>query len=157
MKRQIVKLLIAFAAAAIAGTTTSCNGTDNSPAAPGGPNRITFNLTLTGTQTVPATNSAGAADVTVALDKTTGAITVTGTFSVLSSPATAAHVHGPAAVGSSGPVLFTLTVPPDVSGTVIGSASMSTAQMTDMLNRMTYVDIHTHYFSDGEIRAQVTD
>jgi hypothetical protein len=93
----------------------------------------------------------------VTLNKTTSAITVTGVFNGLSSPATGAHVHGPSTVGSAGPVLFPLAVPPDLSGAVTGGASMNAGQMADMLNRMTYVDIHTNYFMDGEIRAQVSD
>jgi len=150
MKPQMVKFLAAIAFGTAAVTGTSCGGTD-------GADRITYTVMLTGMQVVPAVKTAGLANVTVALDMTTGTITITGLFGDLSSPATAAHVHGPAAVGSSGPVLSPLTVPPDLSGAVTGSASMSTTQMADMLNGMTYVDVHTHYFPDGEIRAQVSD
>ena len=32
---------------------------------------------------------------------------------------------------------------------------MSTAQMSEMLDRMTYVNIHSTSFPEGEIRAQV--
>lgn len=169
-----MKLMVAvgFAAAVVAGTITSCDD-NNGFAAPGGPGiggtsgnaaggaggltQINFDLTLTGMQTAPPTSSTGSARVTVTLNKTTGNIVVTGMFDGLSAPATVAHVHGPAAVGAIGPVLFSLTVPPDMAGTVSGGASMNPAQMNDMLTGMTYVDIHSMYFPDGEIRAQVTD
>ncbi|HXU00287.1 MAG TPA: CHRD domain-containing protein, partial [Polyangia bacterium] len=110
---------------------------------------------LTGTQEVPANTSAATGNVQVMLNKATGAITVTGSFQNLSSTATAAHIHGPAAVGSTAAVIMPLTVPSATSGTVTGTATMSTVQMNDMLNQMTYVNIHSTMFPDGEIRAQV--
>ena len=82
---------------------------------------------------VPATNSIGSGRVTVTLNKTTGDVTVTGMFSGLSAPATEAHLHGPAAAGAIGPVLFPLTVTPDTSGAVTGNAPMNPAQMSEML------------------------
>ena len=69
---------------------------------------------------MPLTGSRRARDastgrrVTVTLNRATGAVTVTGTFSGLSSTATVAHIHGPAAVGVNGPVLVPLTVTPDI-------------------------------------------
>jgi hypothetical protein len=174
VKDQIVKLMvaIAFAAAVVAGTITSCDD-NNGFAAPGGPgiggtsggaaggtgglNQISYDVTLTGMEIVPATNSAGSARVTLTLNKTTGDIMVTGLFGGLSAPATEAHIHGPAAVGSTGPVLLPLTVTPDMSGALTGGAPMNAAQMSEMLNGMTYVDIHSTYFPDGEIRAQLSN
>jgi len=172
VKDQIVKLLvaIAFATAVVVGTITSCDD-NNGFAAPGGPgiggttgtaaggtgglNEISYVVSLTGMEISPATNSTGTGRVTVTLNQTTGDVTVTGMFSGLSAPATEAHVHGPAAVGAVGPVLFPLTVTPDISGAVTGNASMSTAQTSDMLDRMTYVDIHSTAFPEGELRAQI--
>lgn len=171
--KRILKLMVgfAFAAPVVAGTFTSCYH-DDGFAGPGGPgvagvgggatagaggaNEITFDVTMTGMQMVPATVSGGTAPITVTLNKTTGTIAVTGMFSGLSSPATEAHVHGPGAVGSNGPVLFPLSVPSNVSGAITGGASMNPAQTTDMLAGMTYVDIHTTYFPEGEIRAQIS-
>ena len=43
--------------------------------------------------------SAGTANVTVILNRNNGAVTVTGSFIGLTSNATVAHIHGPAAVG----------------------------------------------------------
>jgi len=112
-------------------------------------------MTLTASQEVPANGSTATGDVQVTLNKTTGAITVTGSFTGLTSNATAAHIHGPAAVGSTAPVIVPLTVPSSLAGTVTGTATMSTVQMNDMLNQMTYVNIHSEMFPDGEIRAQI--
>jgi hypothetical protein len=173
MKTQLTKLMVAvaFAGAVVAGTITSCDDdNDNNvttgvagrggtgfggTGGAGGTNTQTFSMTLTGTQEVPSNGSAAMGDVQVMLNKTTGAITVTGSFTGLTSAATAAHIHGPAAVGSTAPVIVPLTVPSAVAGTVTGTATMSTVQMNDMLNQMTYVNIHSTMFPDGEIRAQI--
>jgi len=69
--------------------------------------------------------------------------------------ATAAHIHGPSGTDTVGPVLIPLTVTPDMNGTVTGSASMNPTDMNAMLDSQTYVDIHTMYFDQGEIRAQI--
>jgi len=169
MKKQIAKLMVAvaFAGAVVAGTITSCDDSNDNNAVgtgtggstgsggAGGANLMTFNMTLTGTQEVPATTSTGTGNVTVMLNRTTGDITVSGAFTGLTSAATAAHIHGPAAVGANAPVIIPLTVPSMDAGNVTGSASMTTTQMNDMLNQMTYVNIHTTQFPEGEIRAQI--
>jgi hypothetical protein len=121
----------------------------------GGANLAVYNMTLTGTQEVPTNSSAATGTVKVVLNKTNGNVTVTGTFSGLSSPATAAHIHGPAAVGAPGAIIVPLTVTSSQSGTVTGSGTMDTTHMSDMLGGMTYVNIHSTMFPDGEIRAQI--
>lgn len=121
----------------------------------GGGNTATYSMQLNGANEVPATPSTATANVTVSLNKTTGAVTVTGNFSGLTSMATAAHIHGPAAIGMNGPVLVPLTVPQLTSGNVTGTATMTSPQMNDMVNGMTYVNIHSTMYPDGEIRAQI--
>jgi len=118
-------------------------------------NTSTYSMQLTGAQEVPANASPATADVTVTLNKTTGAVTVNGTFINLTSTATAAHIHGPAAVGANASVLIPLTIPSAVSGAVSGNGTMTTTQMNDMIGGMTYVNIHSMNYPDGEIRAQV--
>ena len=162
---------VGFASAVVAGTITSCDDDNGGFAAPGGPgtggagatttgaggaNVLRADVSLTGKQVVPQlTNTPGTATLTVTLDRTTGNIMVTGNFTGLSSPATAAHIHGPASTGTVGPVLIPLTVTPDMNGTVTGSASMNPTDMNAMLDSLTYVDIHSMYFDQGEIRAQI--
>lgn len=165
MKQQILRLMVAigFAAAVVGGTITSCNDDNSGFAAPGGPGTagtngvglITYQVMLSGAQVVPSTNSTATAMVTVTLNRQTGNIAVTGDFVGLASPATAAHIHGPAGTDTVGPVLIPLTVTPDMKGTVTGTASMNTTDMNAMLDSQTYVDIHSTYFDQGEIRAQI--
>src|SRR4029078_1387091 len=120
---------VGFACAVVAGTITSCDDDNNGFAAPGGRgtagdsgptgvNVLRADVRLTGLQMVqPLTNPVGTATLTVTLDRATGNIMVTGKFSGLSSPATAAHIHGPSATDTVGPVLIPLTVTPDTNGT----------------------------------------
>jgi hypothetical protein len=93
--------------------------------------------------------------VTARLDRTTGAVTVDGTFTGLTSKVTAAHIHGPAAPGVNAPIIVPLTVTGDTSGTVSGTGTMTSGQMNDMIGGMTYVNIHSMMFPEGEIRAQI--
>jgi hypothetical protein len=172
MKNQIAKLMvaIAFATAVVAGTITSCDDNDNL-AAPGTgtggiagtstggtggvANLATYNVTLDGMSAVPPTGSTGTGTAVVVLNKTTGDVTVTGTFNGLGTSATGAHIYGPAAAGQMGQSLVTLTVPSLTQGTITGTARMDPTTMNNMLNQMTYIAITTSYFPDGEIRAQI--
>jgi len=133
--------------------TAGRGGTTGAGGAAG--NTATFNMQLTGAQEVPANNSTATANVTVTLNRTTGAVTVSGTFGTLSSPATVAHIHGPAGVGQNAPALIPLTLPSTTTGDVTGTGTMSQVQMNDMMGGMTYVNIHSENFPDGEIRAQI--
>jgi CHRD domain len=121
----------------------------------GGGNAATFNMQLTGANEVPPNPSTATANVTVTLNRTTGTVTVTGTFTGLSSMATLAHIHGPAAVGMTAVPIMPLTVSMATSGTVTGTTTMTSPQMNDMMNGMTYVNIHSTMYPDGEIRAQI--
>jgi hypothetical protein len=114
-----------------------------------------FTMQMNGTQAVPVNNSTGTAMVKVTLDRSTGTVTVTGTFQGLIAAATEAHIHGPALAGAIAPPIMTLTVPAATAGDITGSFNMTGTQMDDMTNGMTYVDIHTSRFLDGEIRAQI--
>jgi len=118
-------------------------------------NQAVYNMQLSGAQEVPANTSGASATVKVVLDRTTGDVTVTGMFQGLTSNATVAHIHGPAAVGMNATVIVPLTVPAATSGTVMGSGTMDATHMNAMIGGMTYVNIHSQNFPDGEIRAQI--
>jgi hypothetical protein len=118
-------------------------------------NMSVYNMQLSGSQEVPANPSTATATVTVTLNRTTGEVTVSGNFNGLTSNASAAHIHGPAAVGINGPILVPLTVPASTSGTVTGTGTMTNVQMDDMTGGMTYINIHSTNLPNGEIRAQI--
>src|SRR6266516_2863553 len=75
------------------------------------------------------------------------------TFTHLSGPASAAHVHK-GVRGKSGPVLVSLCGP--CTSPATKTATVTTAEIKDMLARRTYVNVHTAKNPDGEIRGQIT-
>jgi CHRD domain len=78
---------------------------------------INFNATLTGSQEVPPTSSAGTGFSTVVLNDVADTITVNTSFSGLTSPAIMGHIHGPAPVGVNAPILFPFTGVPNATST----------------------------------------
>ncbi len=112
---------------------------------------LLFTATLTGAQETPATGSiaTGTATLLLSPDETTARVSLN--FSGLSSPQTAAHIHGPAAIGVPGPILFPLPTG-QVSDFEI---SLSAGQATDLKSGLWYVNVHTNNFMNGEIRGQL--
>jgi hypothetical protein len=102
---------------------------------------------------------AGAAmgTATVTLNETTGAVSVSGTFSGLTGPAMAAHIHGletAPGVGNEN-IIVTLVATAATSGTLTGSGTLTPAEVTGMLAGLTYLNIHTALHSAGEIRGNI--
>ena len=60
--------------------------------------QITFKADLASAAEVPPVTSPGKGSATASLDTTTKTLTWTVTYSGLSGPATAGHIHGPAAL-----------------------------------------------------------
>jgi hypothetical protein len=75
------------------------------------------------------------------------------TFTHLSGPATAAHIH-PGARGVNGPPLITLCTP--CTSPVSGTTLVTAADIAAMKARRTYVNVHTTRNPAGEIRGQIT-
>lgn len=109
-----------------------------------------FTADLTASAEVPPTESTatGTADVTV----DTEAMTVSWMVTVqdLTGDATAAHIHGPAAMDeNAGPVI-------DMSDAIMeGSADITEDQMGELKDGKYYVNVHTAEYPDGEIRGQL--
>jgi len=116
-----------------------------------------FQVTLSGAQEVPPVVTAGSGTVSVTLDDVTGAVSVSGQFSGLSSNATLAHIHGPAPAGGNAGVVLTLTETGGTSGSVTGSGVLTPPQVADLLNGLNYVNIHTATNGGGEIRGQIVN
>src|SRR5262249_23701435 len=79
-----------------------------------------FTATLTGAQQVPPVSTTATGTGTVLLNAAETQITVNLTFSGLSTPAVAAHIHGPAPSGSNADILFDFAsvVPAATSGSI---------------------------------------
>ena len=82
-------------------------------------------------------------------------LTYTVSFRGLSAPATAAHIHGPAALGANASVMIPFTIPAATSGTISGSVGLTAAQLAAVVDGLTYVNIHNASFPGGEIRGQI--
>ncbi|HBB97153.1 MAG TPA: hypothetical protein DC054_17385 [Blastocatellia bacterium] len=109
-----------------------------------------FVANLTAAQETPATNSTGAGTATILLspDETTARVSLN--FSGLTSAQTDAHIHGPAAPGVIGPILFPLPNG-NVSDFLI---SLTPTDVSNLKSGQLYVNVHTVNFPNGEIRGQ---
>jgi hypothetical protein len=115
---------------------------------------VKFKADLKGASEVPATDSKGTGAVDASYDTATKALTWTVTYSGLTGNASAAHFHGPAAVGANAsPVV---PIPPPLTSPIKGNATLTDAQAADLSAGNWYFNIHTAKFPDGEIRGQVT-
>lgn len=118
---------------------------------------ILFGATLTGAAERPTpvvTGGTGTASLT--LDDVSGAWSLTGSFSSLSSNSNAAHIHGPGTASEVASVLVGLTFTNGAtSGTLSGSGTFTPTQITQLKGGLFYVNIHSANFGSGEIRGQL--
>jgi len=138
-------------------------------------NTITYAAVLLGSNEVPPTPSTGTGFATFTLNGDT--LTIHETFSGLTAPASAAHIHccGPVGVNEIVAVPFT-PFPNDTSGTFDGTVNLTLAgtynaayitqeggtvaqaeaDLIAALNSgQTYANIHDVNFPGGEIRGQI--
>ena len=111
-----------------------------------------FQSNLSGTQEVPPTASRGTGVMTAKLYPDTRSLDYKVEYTGLSGPATAAHIHGPAAAGANAGV----AVPFNAAASPITGASILTEeQATALMEGKTYVNVHTAANPGGEIRGQI--
>jgi hypothetical protein len=115
--------------------------------------QINFKADLNSAGEVPPVTGAGKGTAAVSLDTATKMLTWTVTYSGLSGPATAAHIHGPAAPGANAGVLVPFTG--DLASPIKGSATLTDAQISDLEAGKWYVNVHTAANKSGEIRGQL--
>jgi hypothetical protein len=120
----------------------------------GGPETKELHATLSGNQEAPPVSGPGAGQGTLWLNTTTKQLSWKISYSSLSSDAAAAHIHGPAAPGANAGVVVNLA-PNGVRNPLEGSATLTDAQMADLLAGSDYVNIHTAQNKGGEIRGQI--
>ena len=112
-----------------------------------------FTATLTGADEVPANTTTGHGVFTAELETSEKVLTYRATYSGLTGPAVAAHIHGPAAPGANAPPIVMVK---DASGPIWGTAILTDAQIADLMAGRLYFNIHTQANPGGEIRGQVT-
>jgi len=118
---------------------------------------ILFTATLTGSQEVPPNASTAMGFGSVLLDDVLLTITVNESWTGLTAPATASHIHGPGAPGIAAPVIFGFAdVPAATSGAIPQQVSAITlAQIAQLENGLFYMNVHDVNFPGGEIRGQL--
>ena len=143
--------------------------------------QLVFTTTLTGSQEVPPSGSAGIGSALVTLDTVTNLLTVNVSFAGLGSPTIASHIHCCALPGTNAMVAtavptfpgfplgvttgtylmtFDLTLASTYNpafitahgGTVAGAMA---AFIAGLNSGQTYLNIHTSQFPGGEIRGQL--
>lgn len=116
-----------------------------------------FSGTYSGSQEVPVNSSTATGTITGVYNDFTNTIFYTISFSGLSSNSTAAHFHGPAAIGVNGGVMIAHAGFPSgvTSGVYFKSDVLTDAQEADLFAGLVYSNIHTTNFPGGEIRTQI--
>ena len=117
----------------------------------------TFHAILTGASEVSPTGSTATGFGTVVLSDDHSTITVDESWTGLTGPATASHIHGPAPIGTNAPVLFPFTgVPAATAGSIPEQNFAITATQVSQLEQgLYYMNVHTGQFPGGEIRGQL--
>jgi len=113
----------------------------------------TFKGTLSTAAEVPPVTGAGSGTAAVSLDTATKMITYNVTYTGLSGPAAAAHIHCGAAAGANAGVAVPF---PSAASPITGSATLTDAQIADLEAGKCYVNVHTAANKGGEVRAQLT-
>ena len=113
---------------------------------------VRFTITINGAQEVPPNGSLGTGTGTIDVNTVTNQLSYNITFSGLGSAETMAHIHGFAPPGMNAGIIHTL---PNGSPK-IGVFNYSDAQEANILNGLSYVNIHSVNFPNGEIRGQIS-
>lgn len=117
-------------------------------------NMVALTTRLLGANEVPAKPSNASGTVDAVLNKDNNLLRWKVNYTGLSGPATAAHFHGPAAIGANAGVA--LAWPGAISSPMEGSATLTAAQAADLIAGRWYANIHTAANPGGEIRGQMT-
>jgi hypothetical protein len=122
-------------------------------AVPQASNTVALSAKLSGANEVPANSSAGSGTLDASVDKQTNVLTWTVTYAGLTGPVKAGHFHGPAAAGANAGVALGFSG--SVESPIKGSATLTAAQLADLMAGKWYVNLHTAANPGGEVRGQV--
>ncbi len=115
---------------------------------------VTFTTQMRGGNEVPPVATSANGQVDAMLNTETNVLRWRLTYTNLSGPARAGHFHGPAAIGANAGVV--LPFPGLMSSPMEGSATLTAAQVADLMAGRWYANIHTAANPGGEIRGQMT-
>jgi len=149
MFRTMNLLRTTVAASVLGFAITGCEMMSMSPSSS---TTKTFSASLSGASGVPPVTTNGSGMFAAKLDTNTRVLNWTLTHSGLSGPATAAHLHGPAMPGANAGVAVPFSSA--MSGST-GQATLTAAQVSDLMAGKLYANVHTAANPGGEIRGQV--
>lgn len=117
-------------------------------------NTAIYEASLSGGQEVPPAVTPANGVAEVMLNTQTNTLRWKVTYSGLSGPATAGHIHGPAPRGANAgvavPFSGNLNAQP-----IMGEQTITPEQAAALASGQWYVNIHTAKFPNGEIRGQL--
>lgn len=147
-RRQATRISLAVITVLTAATLTGCGALDRQS------NLVTFTTQLRAANEVPPNASQGTGSVDAVLDKNTNLFRWKVSFTGLTGAPTAAHFHGPAAIGANAGVA--LAWPAPIRSPMEGRATLTPAQAADLMAGRWYANIHTARNPGGEVRGQMT-
>jgi len=117
----------------------------------------TFEAFLNGFGENPPNGSPASGFGTVVLNAAQTQITVDESWSGLTAPATASHIHGPGGVGTNAPILFPFSGVPNATAGAIPEQTfaITPTQVGYLFSGYLYMNVHTSTFPGGEIRGQL--
>jgi hypothetical protein len=115
-------------------------------------------VALTPEQESPSPQSNGKGWLNALYDSTTKTLTYVVNWQLKSgNNVSAAHFHGPGAIGVSAGVQIGVALPNANGGKAGGSVTLSSSQEADLLSGNWYFNIHSAPFPAGEIRGQLVE
>lgn len=114
---------------------------------------VAFKATLSGGNEIPPVMTAATGVVTANFNPANNLLTWSLNYSGLSGPATAGHFHGPATAAQNAGVALGFNNP--ITSPQSGQATLTPAQVADLMAGKWYVNIHTEANKPGEIRGQL--
>jgi hypothetical protein len=117
---------------------------------------LVFQAFLSGANENPPNATTGSGYGTVTLNQAMTSFDVDLTWTGLTGPASAGHIHGPAPVGTNAAVIFPFNIVSGTSGHFTGTFAINAQQLGWLNDGLLYMNLHTAQFPAGEIRGQLT-
>jgi hypothetical protein len=124
-------------------------------AAPALADIVVLRADLRGENEVPAVTTGARGSAEVRVDLTSRQVSWVVDYEGLTTPLSAAHLHGPAATNANAGILVPFQPQATRQGKIVGKATITEQQVNDMLAGRWYVNLHTPSFPSGEIRGQL--
>jgi CHRD domain len=119
---------------------------------------IVYNVSLSGTESVPVNATTAFGTATVTVDDVADTVGVVLSFTgLIGGNASAAHIHCCVATDANGPVVIPFTsFPAATSGTYSNTfTNVSVANIAGIEAGLAYINIHNAVFPGGEIRGDI--